>query len=74
MTNFQRAQLLHKHLTGDFKFRNNAGNAYPREAFCKMLNNLIALGFIDKKSAEVLPAGAKFCDENHLKINLSILD
>ena len=73
MTEYQKAQLLHKHMTGDFKYRNVKGNKVSRSAWTKMLSALIDGGYIERRSAYVTNKGRKFCEKNHLDINLAVL-
>lgn len=73
MTAYQQAQLLHKHLTGDFVFFNKKGNKIPRQAFVLMLDTLVKNGYIDQKTAQVTAKGREYCDQQHTKINLTVL-
>jgi hypothetical protein len=73
LTEYQRAQLLHKHLTGDFVFFNDKKNKVSRLAFTKMLDALIENNLIDKRSAKVTAKGKAYCDEHHREIDISIL-
>ena len=73
MTDFQNAQLLHLHLSGDFRYRNNQGNKAPRAAWRKMLDALLDRGFINVR-CQVTPQGKAYLDANHANIRLSMLD
>lgn len=73
MTQYQQAQLLHKHLTGDFVFFNKKGNKVPRQAFVLMLNTLVKNGYIDQTTAQVTDKGRKYCDQQHSNIDLTVL-
>ena len=74
LTKFQQAQLLHKHLTGDFKHRNASGNKVSRKAWTTMLDALIDNGLIDGFTASVTGKGSEFCNQHHTAISLSVLD
>ena len=62
LTEYQQAQLLHKHLTGDFKFFNAKQNKVSRQAWTKMLDALINADFIDTKSVGITPSGKVYCN------------
>jgi len=74
LTKFQQAQLLHKHISGDFKFRNAKGNKVARSAWTKMIDTLVNTGLIDGFNATVTQKGREFCNDNHALISLSVLD
>lgn len=74
MTEYQKAQLLYKYMTGDFKYRNSKDHKVSRSAWTKMIDALVNNGLIDEFNASVTVKGQEFCNENHLSINLSVLD
>lgn len=73
LTQYQQAQLLHLHLYGDLKIRNAKGNKVSRSAWIKMIDALLNGGYIDRQM-KVTPKAKAFLDDNHLTINLSVLD
>lgn len=75
LTKYQEAQLLHRHTTGEFVFIRKNGNKVSRQAFVKMLDVLEKLGMIDGigKNIVVTEKGKKFCSDNHMSIDLSVL-
>jgi len=73
MTDYQKAQLLHVHLTGQFKYRNSNGNKVSRSAWTKMLDALIGNGYINEY-CQVTEQGRAYLDTNHWNINLVALD
>lgn len=73
LTDYQKAQLLTLHLSGDFKYKNKAGNKVSRSAWIKMIDALLNGGYIDRQ-LKVTVFGREFLDGNHLNINLSVLD
>lgn len=73
LTEYQQAQLLHLHLTGDLRIRNKAGNKVARSAWVKMIDALLNGGYIDR-NMKVTPMAKAYLDDNHLSINLGVLD
>ncbi len=73
MTDYQKAQLLHVHLTGGFKYRNNQGNKVTRSAWVKMLDALIGNSYINKH-CQVTDKGREYLDKNHWNISLDALN
>lgn len=73
LTLYQQAQLLTLRLTGDFRIKNKAGNKVSRSSWTKMIDALLNGGYIDK-NCKVTSMGKAFLDDNHLTINLSVLD
>lgn len=73
LTKYQQAQLLHLHLTGDLKVRNSNGNKVARSAWTKMIDSLLNGGYIDR-NMKVTPLAKSFLDDNHLTINMGVLD
>jgi hypothetical protein len=73
LTDYQKAQLLHKHMTGEFKYRNAKGHKVARSAWTKMIDALVDNGLIDGYNAQVTEKGHKFCDQNHTMISLAVL-
>jgi len=73
MTDFQKAQLLHLLLTGDFKYRNRQGHKAPRQAWLKMIDTLLDFGFINAR-CRVTEQGKAYLDANHQHISLTVLD
>ena len=73
LSDYQKAQLLHKHLTGDFKVYNSKKNKVSRSAWVKMIDTLVAAGYIDAVNATVTVKGQDYLNQNHLNISLSIL-
>jgi len=74
LTSYQAAQLLHRHISGDFKYKTARGTKVSRKAFTKMLDALIKRGFIDKHTAAVTAAGRAYLDVHHMEISLSALE
>lgn len=77
LTPYQAAQLLHKSMSGDFKYTNKAGHKVARSAWLAMLKALLMAGFIQEnqnRALVVTAQGMDFLKENHLAISLSVLD
>ena len=74
MTDYQKAQLLHKHCTGDFKYRNAKGNKVPRKAWVTMLDALVNHGYVDSVNGQVTDKGKKYCEKHHMSIDLTVLE
>lgn len=73
LTPYQQAQLLHLHLYGELKIRNTKGNKVSRSAWVKMIDALLNGGYIDRQMKVTVKAKT-FLDDNHLSINMSVLE
>lgn len=71
LTDYQKAQLLYKYLTGDFKYRNDQVRRVSRGTWVKMIDALLENGLIDQ-NANVTARGERFC--NVAYIDLDVLD
>jgi hypothetical protein len=69
LTDFQAGQLLHIHLSGDFKYKTDAGTKVSPAAWRKMLCALIDGEYIVLRGGPRLTAhGRAWLDAHHLEI------
>lgn len=73
LTEYQKAQLLHLHTTGEFKYRNAKGNKVSRRAWTKMIRALHRGGLIDEKCKPTRTA-IEWLNENHMSISFDVLN
>lgn len=64
LTNFQEQQLFALKLQGQFAYRNEAGNLYPRKAWREMIATLRRENLVDSE-LRLTAAGHATCDEIH---------
>lgn len=67
LTDFQHHQLLSLHFEGQFQYRNEAGNRWPRVAWVKMIDRLSQLGYIDTH-CQITSAGEKYLEAKELPV------
>lgn len=67
LTDYQAGQLLHIHFHGQFKYRTDSGARVGRAQWVKMIDTLIAGGYIDR-DVRLTAAGREYLDANHLNI------
>lgn len=64
LTSFQEMQLLHLHLEGELRIKNEEGNLYPRPAWRKMIKVLSELNYIDS-FCRITKEGKAYLDKKH---------